>query len=110
MNIRKYLLPFLLLLLTLAGCYKNEPVPAADFSWSGSNQFYIPCTVQFSNASVNAYNWEWHFGDDSVSEAKEPSHFYSRPGSYSVTLRAYTQSRKEWASVIKTVVIRDTIH
>jgi PKD repeat protein len=108
--------PFLLLLLLLAsgGCYKNEPVPSADFVYSGSNEFKVPCTVQFSNQSAQAYSYDWWFGSDSSiittdppgSTLKDPAHVYTKPGTFSVTLRAYTESRKEWASVIKTIVIR----
>ncbi len=110
MNSGKYSLIFLLLLLVSGGCYKNEPVPIADFSYSGSNQFFVPCVVQFSNSSVNSFSWEWRFGDDSVSYAKEPMHTYRKPGKYEVYLRAYTESTKEWASLIRVVTIKDTVH
>ncbi len=109
MKFRKYSLFFLFLLMVSGGCYKNEPVPAADFGFSGTNQFFVPCEVQFSNYSVNSFSWEWRFGDDSVSYAKEPVHTYSKPGKYEVYLRAYTESTKEWASVIRVVTIKDTV-
>lgn len=99
----------LFLLLIAGGCYKNEPVPTADFSFAGSNQFIIPSNVQFTNNSVNAYSWEWRFGDDSLSYEKNPSHLYTKPGKYEVYLRAYTESAKEWASMIKIITIKDTI-
>ena len=106
----------LILLFASVGCNKNEPVPAADFVYSGSNDFKVPCTVQFSNQSSQAFSYDWWFGSDSSvstidapgSTMKDPVHLYSKPGKFSVTLRAYTQSRKEWASVIKTITIKDT--
>jgi PKD repeat protein len=110
MNFRKYALFFLLLLLVTGGCNKNEPIPSADFTFAGTNQFYVPCIVQFSNNSVNAFSWEWRFGDDSLAYVREPSHLYRKPGKYEVYLRAYTESTKEWASVIKVVTIKDTVH
>ena len=99
------------------GCYKNEPLPSADFIYSGNNKFNIPCTVQFSNQSAQAYSYDWWFGSDSSvstidapgSTMKDPMHVYTRPGKFPVTLRAYNMGRKEWASVIKIITIRDTI-
>ena len=106
----------LVVMFASGGCYKNEPVPTADFSYSGSNGFKVPCTIQFTNQSSQAFSYEWWFGTDSSvttidppgSTLKNPTHLYARPGSYSVTLRSYTESRKEWASAIKTITIRDT--
>ena len=98
------------------GCYKNDPVPSADFIYSGSNNFKIPCTVQFSNQSAQAYSYDWWFGSDSSastidvpgSTMKDPAHLYSKPGKFPVTLRAYNESRREWASVVKFISIKDT--
>jgi PKD repeat protein len=117
MNFRKYTIFFLPFLLISGGCYKNEPVPSADFSYAGNNEFAAPCMVQFSNQSMQAYSYSWWFGSDSSvfnSEApgstlQNPSHLYQKAGTFSVTLRAYTSSRKEWASVIKTITIKDSV-
>jgi len=97
------------LLFISGGCYKNEPVPIAAFTFKGTNSFTIPCRVTFINNSGNAFAWEWNFGDDSTAWAKEPVKTYTRPGSYHVTMRAFTQSEKEWASAAQTVVIKDTV-
>jgi PKD repeat protein len=109
MKTRIFPVILLVLLLGAAGCYKNEPVPAADFTFSGSNEFKVPCNVIFTNGSTNSFSWEWRFGDDSVSTLKDPSHTYHKPGVYSVYLRAYTESRNEWASVIRVIIIKDTL-
>lgn len=93
----------------MSACYKNEPLPMADFSYAGNNQFMVPCTVMFTNLSVNSFSWEWRFGDDSIADTKNATHIYTRPGKYTVYLRAYTESRKEWASKIRDIVIKDTI-
>lgn len=97
------------LMVISGGCYKNEPVPSAIFSFKGTNDFRIPCTVTFINNSVNSFNWDWNFGDDSTSTLKDPVHLYPRPGKYMVNMRAYTESRKEWSSLTQTVVINDTV-
>jgi PKD repeat protein len=84
-------------------------VPSAAFTFTATNQFRIPCTVTFANQSVNAFSYYWTFGDDSVSEVKNPVHTYHRPGQYEVYLRAYTESRREWASMIRIIQVRDTL-
>jgi len=108
-DIRKVSAVFLLFLLGISSCYKNEPVPSADFTYAGNNEFKIPCTVMFTNHSNNAFSFEWRFGDDSTSVEKDPQHIYTKSGKYDVYMRAYTESRNEWASVVKTITIRDTV-
>ncbi len=95
--------------LALSGCYENEPIPTAEFTYSGNNDFKIPCTVKFSNLSNNAFSYDWYFGNDSTSADTNPSHTYVIPGKYLVELRAYTESRNEWASRRKEIVIKDTL-
>ncbi|MEI7724685.1 MAG: PKD domain-containing protein [Bacteroidota bacterium] len=117
MNFRKYVILFLPLLLYSASCSKNEPVPVSDFVYSGNNNFKAPCTVQFTNLSTQAFSYGWWFGSDSSattldapgSELTNPMHVYTKPGSFSVILRSYTESRKEWSSIIKTIIIKDSI-
>jgi len=109
MNAKITLYILIFLVLPFTGCYKNEPIPVAVFSFTGSNQFQVPCTVTFTNASSNAFAYLWRFGDDSTSVLKSPAHTYHKPGRYDVYLRAYTESQKEWASLIKILVIKDTL-
>ncbi|MDD4602549.1 MAG: PKD domain-containing protein [Bacteroidales bacterium] len=97
------------MMLIVAGCSKNEPVPSASFEYSGNNQFKVPCTIIFKNQSSNAFSYLWKFGDDSTSTISNPTHQYTRPGKYEIYLRAYTESEHEWASVIKTITVKDTI-
>lgn len=61
--------------------------PTANFSFTGSNQ-YAPATMNFTNLSQNASSYSWDFGDGSTSSSQNPSHTYSTPGTYSVTLQA----------------------
>jgi hypothetical protein len=102
-------LGFLFILISGAGCYKNEPVPAADFSFSGDNEFHAPCLLIFQNKSQNASSFLWDFGDDSTSIASAPSHSYLKAGTYLIRLRAYTESRNEWATAIKPVTVNPPI-
>ena len=46
-----------------------------------------PLNVSFTDQSNGApSNWSWNFGDGGTSTSRNPSHTYSNPGSYSVTL------------------------
>lgn len=47
--------------------------------------------VQFENASVNAWSYTWAFGDGNGSFLVNPSHAYSQPGPYEITLIATNQ-------------------
>jgi len=109
MKISRLILVPAFLMVIAGGCYKNEPVPSAMFSFAGSNDFKVPCAVTFTNSSVNSFNWEWQFGDDSTSTLRNPVHIYLKPGKYAVNLRAYTESFKEWSSITQTVVVKDTV-
>jgi len=94
------------LLLTGNSCYKNEPIPTADFSFSGDNEFFSPCNVIFENTSTNAFSFQWDFGDDSSSYVRQPSHQFVKAGTYEVKLRSYTENGKEWASAAKLITIK----
>lgn len=109
MNTFRNKLILLFAVSALTGCYKNEPIPTADFNYSGNNDFKVPCTIHFTNQSANAFSYDWYFGNDSTSADTNPSFTYTLPGNYLVELRAYTESRNEWASQRKEIVIKDTL-
>ncbi len=46
----------------------------------------IPDPVVFNNNSSNGNTFFWNFGDGNTSTAVNPTHFYTSPGSYNVTL------------------------
>ena len=80
--------------------------PIADFS--GSPLFGCgPLTVNFTDTSVDAVGWEWTFGDGDTSTAQNPTHIYSTPGTYTVTLKVTsslgctnTKTRTSYVQVI----------
>ncbi len=64
--------------------------PQADFDWSTNG-----LSVHFRNRTKNAVSWTWSFGDGDTSTARNPTHAYDSPGSYTVTLRATSSSGDE---------------
>jgi len=60
--------------------------PRAIFT---ADTFYSSCPpleVNFSNLSLSGTAWSWTFGDGSVSSLENPTHVYSTPGFYDVSL------------------------
>ena len=104
---KKYgiILVLLAALLTGNSCHKNEPIPKAVFTYSGSNDFHAPCTVIFDNESTNSFSWDWDFGDGATSTEKSPTHVYDSAGTYTVNLKAYTESRMQWAATSQNIQI-----
>ncbi|HXH17713.1 MAG TPA: PKD domain-containing protein, partial [Chitinophagales bacterium] len=60
--------------------------PTANF---GADTTFAPCPpllVNFIDSSGDAVSWRWNFGDGASSTLRQPSHVYTAPGSYDVTL------------------------
>ncbi len=62
--------------------------PQAVFSASNNTGCTAPLTVAFTNTSANASSYTWLFGDGGTSSAISPTHTYTAPGTYTVTLIA----------------------
>jgi len=64
------------------------PPPVADFTGSPTTGT-VPLTVSFIDASADLpTSWSWSFGDGWTSTSQNPSHQYTIPGSYTVSLTA----------------------
>jgi PKD repeat protein len=62
------------------------PVYAAIFTASPADG-KAPLTVHFTDKSVGSIkSWLWKFGDGTTSKTRNPSHTYSKAGTYAVTL------------------------
>lgn len=60
--------------------------PVASFT-SDVREGNVPLTVQFTDTSTHApTSWKWSFGDGVQSTIDNPSHTYSKDGTYTVTL------------------------
>jgi gliding motility-associated-like protein len=64
---------------------RNLPIP--EFQPTPEEGFY-PLEVYFDNLSRNATNYFWNFGDDSTSTEAFPTHVFTLPGEYTVSLTA----------------------
>ena len=60
-----------------------EPFPTAGFSSAVNGT-----TVDFTNASTDANNYTWDFGDSNTSSSTNPTHTYASDGTYTVMLVA----------------------
>ncbi|MBA7612586.1 hypothetical protein ES703_19822 [subsurface metagenome] len=62
----------------------HEPLDADFFAPDGG---CAPVTVDFTDQSTGTITgWEWDFGDGDTSTAQNPTHTYSDPGAYTVSL------------------------
>jgi PKD repeat protein len=62
----------------------DKPVAAFVSNISVGSQ---PLSVQFIDSSTNSpTSWAWSFGDGGISASQDPSHTYSSPGTFTVTL------------------------
>lgn len=63
-----------------------------------------PLTVNFTDASVGATNWNWNFGDSNTSPLQNPTNVYTS-GSYTVILTASSGTCTSTATVV--IVVED---
>lgn len=67
------------------------------------------CTVTFTNTSDNADRYEWSFGDESApSTLANPTHQYTLPGSYDVTLHAFRDTVEDDTTITVVINAADT--
>lgn len=75
------------------------PTPASGFA---------PLAVTFSAVIDGPYIRKiWDFGDNTTSTLDNPSHTYSTPGTYTVTLTVYQQTLLYPETATKTVIVKD---
>lgn len=67
------------------------PTPVADFASAPAQTTILNPIIQFADMSSGASDWSWNFGDfatgsNNISSETSPSHYYSNPGNFNVTL------------------------
>lgn len=73
-------------------------LPTNNFTYTNIGTAY-----QFTYTDSTTSEWHWNFGDQSSSNLQNPSHTYTRPGTYIVTLTAINQCGRTTMSDTLTV-------
>lgn len=71
-------------LLFLAGCAR----PVARFATTATDDRRAPAQISFQNASENAEEYVWDFGDGNTATQPTPNHTFREAGNYLVMLEA----------------------
>ena len=88
----------------------------AGFSISNGDTFCMPAVVNCTNTSANGQTYLWNFGDGSPTStlATPPTHTYTIPGAYQISLYAYNSNAnncKPVDSVFHNIYVRgDSVH
>lgn len=61
----------------------EEPHTCAEFSATTACQ---GVATEFTDLTSGATSWNWNFGDGTTSNQQNPTHIYTTPGTYNVTL------------------------
>jgi len=61
--------------------------------------------VDFTNNSVYGITYHWDFGDGTSSVLSDPSHYYSNPGTYNVTLMAFGATGTDSSTVTSQIFV-----
>lgn len=77
-----------------------KPRPVSDFVVNLDES-----TILLGNTSTHATEYVWRFGDGTTSTSVNPSHTYSAPGTYQISLEAYNECGVNLSQT--TVVIAD---
>lgn len=82
--------------------------PSASFSLDSTFASCPPLPVNFYNLSQNANQYTWDYGDGSgISSLEEPSHVYTIPGVYHVSLIAASTEACQDTMVVEDLIVLD---
>ena len=104
MKTLKTLAVLFLAAVAISSCTKE---PGASFTVS-SKLVSTNETVKFTNTSTDADHYQWEFGDGLTSTEVNPTHSYSKEGTYTVKLTAYSANNKKSNSYTETITVADT--
>ncbi|MFC2120272.1 PKD domain-containing protein [Bacteroidota bacterium] len=94
----------LIIILLAFGLFSCEKGPLAGFTVPYST-VEVDEIIDFHNTSLRSNDFEWDFGDGYYSTKHNPSHSYSDPGTYEVSLKAYSNSSDMMDVVYLTVYV-----
>lgn len=100
---------FFVLLFTSSGVALSQTPPNAQFS--GSRDICVNAAATFTNQSTQGsspiISYTWDFGDGNSSTAVNPTHYYSAPGTYTITLVAQAANGQADSEVkVNYIVVR----
>ncbi|HLP51158.1 MAG TPA: PKD domain-containing protein, partial [Chitinophagales bacterium] len=101
--------PLTLWVADATGCYSQDTIMVTTNPYEPDAAFtydVINYTVNFTNQSTNTTSLQWSFGDGITSDNTDPSHTYSGPGTYTVTLLAGSGGCYDTASA---TIVLDTV-
>lgn len=94
----------LIVFLFCTGFYSCQKEPQASFTVSKTNA-YTGEVITFTNTTVDADTYEWDFGDGSQSTTSSPTHIYHTPGTFIISLKAYSKNQKKSDIMTASIVI-----
>jgi hypothetical protein len=66
--------------------------------------------LQLTDASTGATWWRWQFGDGTGSQAQHPTHAYTEPGDYVVSLRAGNENGCTDSTAARVTAVRNVVN
>ena len=100
-------------LITLPGYYEGgasrysiSPALISGFVATSSSEGSSPLNVSFMDQSAGSPDsWLWTFGDGTSSDEQNPTHLYSYPGTYDVTLTVKNGDQTDTATIQNAVIV-----
>jgi hypothetical protein len=85
----------ILVLTVFVSCEQDNSyiVPVPDFEIQLTDSI-APANVSFLNKSVNLEQFEWDFGDGTISHEKSPYHLFNKDGNFTIILRAWKDNEE----------------
>ena len=95
-----------LVFFAILGSFACARAPAASFS-ANPTSGAAPLAVNFSDQSKNKpTQWNWDFGDGTTSNEQNPSHTYTKIGTYAVKLTATNNKGANTAQAATVITVR----
>lgn len=83
--------------------------PEAGIRMTNYHEIYCNTPIVFENSSVDAVFFEWNLGDGIISEKKNPSHIYTKPGIFDIILKVWTEHACFDSAVIQQVKVVEPV-